>query len=141
VMGPTWPNRFHLHLGTSQGQQGNDWLSDQYSSFDALDAKGVTRRYYYFGLPVITTYSARLHSPWAKMGPVFFDDVAAGNLPQVSYVDPVLSFFNVVGNDDHPPADVRDGQAFVASIYDAIANSDYWGRTMIIVTYDEHGGY
>ncbi|MEM6996885.1 MAG: alkaline phosphatase family protein, partial [Myxococcota bacterium] len=71
----------------------------------------------------------------------FFDDAAAGELPAVSYIDPAFSFEPNVGNDDHPPADIRDGQAFIASVYNALANSPHWERCLLIITYDEHGGF
>jgi phospholipase C len=47
-----------------------------------------------------------------------------------------------VANDDHPPTGVTQGQAFLAEIYSAlIANPARWARTVLIVTYDEHGGF
>jgi phospholipase C len=56
-------------------------------------------------------------------------------------LDPILTAGPTIGNDDHPPADVRDGQGFVSTIYDALAASPNWGRTLFVVTYDEHGGF
>ena len=45
-------------------------------------------------------------------------------------------------NDDHPTTGQAKGQAFLAEIYDTlISNSARWQRTMLIVTYDEHGGF
>lgn len=44
-------------------------------------------------------------------------------------------------NDDHPPSDIRPGQELVLMIYRAlISNQRAWERTMLVVTYDEHGG-
>ncbi len=71
----------------------------------------------------------------------FFTDAESGELPSFSIVEPVLTAVGMVGNDDHPPADVRDGQAFIASIYDALAASPNWGRCLLVVIYDEHGGF
>lgn len=45
-------------------------------------------------------------------------------------------------NDDHPPTGVARGQAFLADIYGIlISNATRWSKTMMIVTYDEHGGF
>jgi phospholipase C len=43
--------------------------------------------------------------------------------------------------DDHPAHDIRLGQAFVSSIYHALARSPQWSKTLLIVIYDEHGGF
>ncbi|HET9854797.1 MAG TPA: alkaline phosphatase family protein, partial [Methylomirabilota bacterium] len=45
-------------------------------------------------------------------------------------------------NDDHPPHSVDAGQELVASVYEAIrANAELWASTLLVVTYDEHGGF
>jgi phospholipase C len=66
-----------------------------------------------------------------------------GTLPPVVFIDP--NFVDVppvrTANDDHPPADVAHGQRLVASIYDTLRQSSQWDRCMLIITYDEHGGF
>src|SRR6185295_9663823 len=69
----------------------------------------------------------------------FFTDAAAGNLPQVSYVDPALVGGEL--NDEHPPKNVQKGQAFVASVVNAVMASPQWSSTVLFITYDEHGGF
>ena len=44
-------------------------------------------------------------------------------------------------NDDHPPSDVFAGQALVLKLYDALASSKRWAKTLLVITYDEHGGF
>jgi phospholipase C len=45
-------------------------------------------------------------------------------------------------NDDHCPTGITGGQIFLADIYNTIiGNNDKWKSTMLIVTYDEHGGF
>ena len=44
-------------------------------------------------------------------------------------------------NDDHPDHDIALGQALIASIYQALAQSEQWEKTLFIITYDEHGGF
>src|SRR5262249_35186228 len=45
------------------------------------------------------------------------------------------------GNDDHPPANIQKGQRLVARVYNALVDSPQWEETLLIVTYDEHGGF
>jgi phospholipase C len=76
--------------------------------------------------------------------PSFLEDAAAGTLRQVSWIDPAFTNFNLLGfpvNDDHPPADIKDGQDLVLAIYDALAASPQWGRSLLVVVYDENGGF
>jgi phospholipase C len=140
VMGPTWPNRFHLHLATSNGKMSNEATgADLPSIFDRCTDAGVTNVYYNAGLPFVALYGKT-----EGVEPVesFFDAAAAGTLPQFCIVEPVLTIFPTQGaNDDHPPADVRMGQAFIASVYQALAQSPQWDRCLLVVTYDEHGGF
>ncbi len=75
--------------------------------------------------------------------PSFLEDAALGTLPSVAWIDPNFSNFNPIGfqtNDDHAPADIRDGQELVLAVYHALATSPQWERTLLIVFYDEHGG-
>jgi phospholipase C len=141
VMGPTWPNRFHLHCATSDGNQGNDPISGVPSIFDQLNEAGVSCRYYASGLPFVVTYGTPLTAPHIAVIQDFFADADNGDLPSFSIVEPTLTAGATIGNDDHPPADVRDGQTFIAAVYDALANSPNWDRCLLVVIYDEHGGF
>jgi phospholipase C len=47
----------------------------------------------------------------------------------------------VGSNDDHPPSDVRAGQELVLRVFNALVRGPAWERTLLIVTYDEHGGF
>ena len=77
-------------------------------------------------------------------GGSFLDDAAANRLPQVSWIDPNFvdaSVRETNSNDDHPPSDIRAGQAFVLDVFEALLRSREWNDTLLIVTYDEHGGF
>ena len=56
-------------------------------------------------------------------------------LPSVSFVEPAFT-----ANDDHPPHHPMLGQAFLGSVYAALAASPQWDSCLLIVTYDEAGG-
>ena len=55
---------------------------------------------------------------------------------QFSLIDPDFQ-----ASDDHPSHNILRGQAFVASVYKALAESPLWPKTLLIVTYDENGGF
>jgi phospholipase C len=73
----------------------------------------------------------------------FPDDWKTSTMPQVIFIEPEYSDGpHESPNDDHPPTAISRGQALVRDIYAAlIANPARWQRTMMIVTYDEHGGF
>jgi phospholipase C len=74
----------------------------------------------------------------------FLDDAAKGELRDVSWIDPNFIDLNVLdpaSNDDHPPCDIRAGQAFILELYDALVRSPVWDDTVLVIVYDEHGGF
>jgi len=65
----------------------------------------------------------------------FFLDLQNGELPAVTFIKPLGP------NNEHPGyADLLQGQQHVADLVNAVRNSQYWDQTLIVVTYDEHGG-
>jgi phospholipase C len=137
TLGPTWPNRFFLHCGTSHGVKDNLPSLGLRSIWDRLDEAGVANRNYYHDVAWATGGFGKT-SGLASIDQ-FFADAAAGNLPPFSIVDP--AFFGGGANDDHPSHDVRMGQALIASVVAAVGSSPQWSRSLVIVTYDEHGGF
>jgi phospholipase C len=58
----------------------------------------------------------------------------------VSFVDPPYSA--LTGEvDDHPFADIRNGDAFLSQTYHALVNSPCWSKSVLIITFDEWGGF
>jgi len=66
----------------------------------------------------------------------FFSDAAAGNLPSFSLLDPDYG-----KQSQEDPQNIVVGESFLASAVHAIGSSPAWLKTILIVTYDEHGGY
>ncbi len=69
---------------------------------------------------------------------------AAGTLPSVSWIDPNfydLTFGPAGSNDDHPPSDLHAGQQLILQLVDAVMQGPQWSKTLLIITYDEHGGF
>ncbi|HEY2789998.1 MAG TPA: alkaline phosphatase family protein [Gaiellales bacterium] len=78
------------------------------------------------------------------VGGSFLDDAANGKLRDVSWIDPNfidLQIFDPTGDDDHPPSDIHAGQGLVLDLFQALVNSPQWEDTVLVITYDEHGGF
>jgi phospholipase C len=143
VLGPTFPNRFYLHSAQSGGRMDNRLVAADWPSFPRqLTDAGVPWTYYYSDLPFLGLFAdlADVSPTNFKTFPGdFMADAAAGTLPPVTYIDAI--FIQAFGNDDHPPRHPIRGQAFLASIYAALAASPQWNNTLLLNTYDEHGGF
>jgi phospholipase C len=153
VLGQTFPNRRYLIAATSIGQIDDTTpaLTDypkRGTIFDALGAAGVTWKDYYSStleldgttLPAATTllYPAAFFKNPARTVPIteFFADAAAGTLPGYCIVEPD---FGVQSEEN--PQNIAVGEAFVASVVNAVMSGPGWSKTLLIWTYDEHGGY
>jgi phospholipase C len=139
VLGPTWPNRFFGHAGTSMGRTGNSLPSSGFTDttvYRALEEGGEDWRYYYTDVPFIGLLKD--HWDGGRVRPVtdFFSAAERGDLPAFTWIDPGFGF-----NDDHPPHHPGLGQIFLGSIYEALARSPAWERCLLVITYDEHGGF
>ncbi|HEX4895189.1 MAG TPA: alkaline phosphatase family protein [Solimonas sp.] len=142
ILASTYPNRIYLHAGETDRRENTLTPSSLPTIWDRLDEKGVSGRYYFHDLPV-TAFWANKYLALSTRFEQFLLDAAAGQLANVSIVDPrfVGEAPNGVTNDDHPQADIRNGQAFLNSVYDALRNSPQWERSLMIVVYDEWGGF
>lgn len=140
VMGPTWPNRFYGHAATSDGQTNNDFPTDGAFTFttvwNKLDEAGVEWCYYYTDLPFIGLFSDHFRTGFHGLIEDLFWDLDNGRLPPVSWIDPGFSYC-----DDHPPHFVGLGQEWLAAIVDALGQSEFWDKCLLLITYDEHGGF
>jgi phospholipase C len=141
-LGPTFPNRFYQHSGVTDRFANTLDLSTLPTIWDRLAAAGLAGRYYYNNLPFVALWGAK-YLPIVRPFQAFLADCAAGTLPQVAFVDPV---FTIEGdeagsNDDHPHDDIRAGEAFMAQVYRAVTSSPGWERTLLVINFDEWGGF
>ena len=67
----------------------------------------------------------------------FQQRAADGTLPPYTFLEPS---WDATGNSQHPNYDVAKGEQFLHDIYAALRNGKAWSSTLLIVTYDEHGG-
>lgn len=69
----------------------------------------------------------------------FFTAAAAGELPEFSFVDPSCCSMGTTSM--HPSGHVVDGEVFIKQVYEAVRSSPQWNETLLILTYDETGGF
>lgn len=73
----------------------------------------------------------------------FTDDVNSGDLPEYTFIEPKYDTGNnyVNGNSMHPLNDIRKGELLIKQVYETLRNSPLWDKVMLVVTFDEHGGF
>jgi phospholipase C len=143
MMAPTFPNRFFLHAAqTDRTTTSVDKLATMPAIWDRLADAGVSGRYYFSDVPYTALWGLR-HLGISRLIGEFYADAAAGRLPAVSFVEPGFLGEAVAGlaQDEHPLADIRLGQHFLAGVYNAVVSSPNWPRTALVITYDEWGGF
>ncbi|KAL6654002.1 hypothetical protein ACP70R_007467 [Stipagrostis hirtigluma subsp. patula] len=65
-----------------------------------------------------------------------------GKLPNYVVIEQRYFDFKLFpGNDDHPSHDVAHGQRLVKEVYEALRSGPQWHETLLVITYDEHGGF
>jgi phospholipase C len=140
VLGPTWPNRLYLCGAQSGGTMSNALIDNQKYTFptifDRLEQAGIDWVYYFSDAPFVLQTLARVSEDRGKLIDRFFVDAAAGKLPPVVFVDPAF-----LKNDDHPPHHPLLGQQFLGAVHAALAASPQWNELLLVITYDEHGGF
>jgi phospholipase C len=165
----TIPNRRFLLAGTAYGAIGTDLptLFDgsppNGTIFDRLDAHGISWRNYFKDIPgtVVIPSIVEKHPIHLHEIDKFYEDCASGTLPAVSFVDPEAGVLSALGSElaklpllraigrrlephggsEEDPQDMYYGEAWAHRVVEAVLNSPAWPRTLLIHTYDEHGGY
>jgi phospholipase C len=155
--GPTWPNRFFALSGTALGHvdMPNDgthkadlpgyFQQTQDTIFDRLNEKQVTWKVYFHDLPqswVMKQQRAPHNAAQYYYVRRFYEDARGhpDDFPQFALIEP--DYFGYTQNDDHPPHDIMRAQKLIADVYNALrANDALWKSTLLVVFYDEHGGF
>ena len=158
VPGATWPNRNFIHAGTSDGTVDIEiGLYDNETIFQRIQEAGKTWSIYrdpgslaqamVFGWLSDEGQIGR----WRRLDD-FAADVAAGRLASYSFLEPChdgrASNSQHPGNNDHDrrPADgqlwdFERGENLVVEVYEALRkNPELFAKTLLVITYDEHGG-
>lgn len=143
VLAPTFPNRRFMLAGTAHGMVVTE-LPDVSEPppvagtiFDKLDALGISWREYTADRPQVLLFPTQIVSRLDHITDIqqFLADAASGDLPAYSLITP----HDHVSEEN--PQDIHQGEAFSAGIINALLKSPAWGSTILVFTYDEHGGY
>jgi phospholipase C len=141
ILGPTFPNRMFLLAAQTDRLTDSIAISSLPTIFDRLKAAKISHNYYYSNVPYLALWAFK-YAGISKLHEDFLEQATNGTLPAVSYVDP---FYTVLddgtGNDDHPHADIRKGDVFLHDMFEAIANGPAWSSTVLVITFDEWGGF
>jgi len=162
--GPTWPNRFFVHAGSSGGLAnspsgltsfGSVLLSQVGFSFqhgtlyDALTKAGKSWRIYHGDhfpqVCAIDTMPSVFVASKDKFRPfkAFAKDAAAAGLANYTFIEPNYSILSTFRNGDsqHPAGTLSAGERLIGTVAKAVMESPSWGSSMLIILYDEHGGF
>jgi phospholipase C len=144
AMAQTDPNRRYLISGTSLGLINDTFPTELPPNgviYEQFDKHGITWKDYYSDAPTLGVYLPYLEEGNPVRNGVtkidqFYIDAAAGNLPQYCLVEP-----NYDESSEEDPQDIQFGDQFIGKVVNAVMSSPNWPKTMLIWTYDEHGGY
>lgn len=138
----TYPNRACYYSGVTPALF-NRALDFGYLSeltlFDVLDHVGVEWRVFESDITFLRVYR-NFRIDQDRVRPI---SEMTDPLPPVTFIDPAFTGFpsDLPNNDDQPPTSVRAGQAFLDRIVRFVENSSCWEKTLLVITYDEHGGF
>ena len=143
VLAQTYPNRRFLLAGTAFGLIATDTSSitgipPNGTIFDRLDAHNISWASYATNVSTLYVIADIVKKNPSRIKTIdqFHADAKSGSLPSVSYLDP-----NILTSTEENPQDVSLGEYFVSTVVNSLLNSPAWDRTMLVWTYDEHGGY
>jgi phospholipase C len=138
----TLPNRAFACAATSQGHM--DDKTHTFTSptiFGLLDAAGLGWSVYgYDAQPLTQNTFTEISTAAASHFGLFTDfqaAAAAGTLPPYTFLEPSWSSS---GNSQHPNYDVALGEQLIHDVYEALRAGPGWPQTLLVITYDEHGG-
>ncbi len=148
----TQPNRLMAMAGYSLIDGNVKVLPNHVLAYDWLNVHGVSWRVYHQGF-----------FPFFSMMPRWLPEIATSDkfrefdrfaidmelesdatFPQVIFVEPIYTdapHDEAEGTDDHSPSSVTGGQRLMLDVYSALLRSRHWNNSVLIITYDEHGGF
>lgn len=162
--GPTWPNRFFVHAASSGGLDHSPTTGEmiEWETVDGFSFPNGTiyhhldkykkkyRLYRGVGYPV----SGSIPGVAALKGIYLWNtyryedfkkDVNGKYDSDYTFIEPnygdITNASYSGGQSQHPMDDVRGGEALIKSTYEALRNSPIWKSSLLIITYDEHGGF
>jgi phospholipase C len=141
ILGPTFANRMFIHSAQTDRLTDSVNLTSLPTIWDRLAAARVSHAYYFNNVPYLALWGVK-YLGITKTLSQFKEDAAHGTLPAVSFVDPRYTVLDDgTGNDDHPHADIREGDRFLYNVFGAVSKGPDWSSTVFIVNFDEWGGF
>src|SRR6266478_1927413 len=141
ILGPTFPNRLFLHAAQTDRLDDSTSFTSLPTIWDRLASAGVSARYYFSNVPFLALWGVK-YLGISRLYEEFLLAASTGTLPAVSFIDPRYTILDDgTGNDDHPHADIREGDLFLYKTFQAVARGPNWANTVLIVNFDEWGGF
>jgi phospholipase C len=155
--GPTWPNRMFAHAASSGGLDHSPTIAEiaQWEAisgfqfpkgtiFDRLNSASIQCRLYGGDdFPMVAALKGLKLSDIRHYS-LFADDLQqTGYADRYIFIEPSYDVLNKYrhGTSQHPLGDVTCGEELIKQTYEAIRNSPVWNNSLLIVTWDEHGGF
>ncbi len=138
----TLPNRAFACAATSQGHMDDTTKSFTCPSiFGLLSSHGIAWKIHGYTSSPLTrlNFSDTTSAPSSHFG-LFTDfqsDAARGTLAAFTFLEPS---WGATGNSQHPNYSLALGEKLIHDVYQALRSSPQWNQTLLIITYDEHGG-
>jgi len=146
--GDTFPNRLYALCGTTDGDRVGKVppIYDRSTFFNHFDMRGIRWRCYKHDvhiLKLVNDYFRTTPGDHFRHIDSLPDDIQRGDLPDVTWIDPRFTQLSGWQNacDDHPPVDMLHAQDLVLRLYSVLRRSAAWPSTLLLVVYDEHGGF
>jgi phospholipase C len=141
ILGPTFPNRMFIHSAQTDRLSNTLTFTSMPTIWDRLAAANVSHAYYFNNIPFLALWGLK-YAGISKTFDQFLVDAASDTLPSVSFLDPRFTILDDgTGNDDEPHADIRRGDRFLYDVFNAVSKSPGWSSTILIVNFDEWGGF
>ena len=167
IPGPTWPNRFFVHGASSGGwadspssAQTVKWEApgggfvypSKASIYDRLNGASLQWRVYidengpiFGGIPQVSALKGVTYKVNTNNFASFAQDVQGPYPYAYTFIEPnygdTFGGSYTGGSSQHPMDTMDRGEMLIKQTYEAIRNSPLWERSLLIVTYDEHGGF
>jgi phospholipase C len=139
-----------VHTATTQGYNGGNYYNyplQTPSIFESLQQANHSWGLYYHdfttahGISPLNTYTNNFHQDDQFQN--FFSKLQNNQLEDYSFLVPLLNpaSYDPVANTQHPSYDIRAGEWVIKRVYETLRSSSYWTNTLLVLTYDEHGGF
>jgi phospholipase C len=136
-----------MHAATSVGFVHNPWEHpiEARTIYQDIDEQGEKDwAFYYFDLSDSDNFpELKKRHDRVREFSTFYEDLKTPlTFPNYSFLCPrYVDSEGGFANSQHAPYDVRYGEQLIADVYEALRKSEIWEKTLLVVTYDEHGGF